>query len=979
LVYGRTVDEAKQNIANWYQYHRRRSFVSKNAIGSVIDGLPDFRYGLSLINDHGTVFVEMPATGVTDYTSHNASLLNTFYSYEWESQGTPLRRGLEVAGRYYTSNGAGSNNFGKGDPVHDSCQQNFTVLFTDGYYNGDPPRNTDFAIADEDGDGLSDSLADVAMAYYENDLSALADNVPTTPGDPAVYQHMVTFTVAFGVTGELVDTDNDGWPDQYADGTAMPDPLLSSSDWGTFDPETNADLPEKIDDMWHAAFNSRGEYVAATRPSEVVDALEAALKAISDRTSSASSVALSSGFLGSDTQVYQARFFSGDWSGELLAYPILAGGQIASSPSWEAGSVISAMDPATRAILTINNTSGAGVPFRFPSDYTTPSTGEIDADQISNLLTYASSSYTTAQTQAYGQAVLDYLRGNRSNEGTGYSFRNRSSVLGDIVHSDPIFVDEPKQPYPSTWVDRRYPTATQPENGAAESYNAFRTRLASRTPMVWFGANDGMIHGLDARATGSTAGQELLAYVPGVIYENLAELPQNDYTHRYYVDGGTSVIDAYVSSAWRTVLGGSLGGGGQGIFTLDITDPATFSESNASSIVMWEFSDADDADLGYTYSQPAIVRLHNGKWAAIFGNGYNATEADGNASTTGNAVLFIVDLETGAVTKKFDTGKGMSADPTGAGRANGLSAVSPIDVDGDFIYDYVYAGDLFGNVWKFDITSNDTSKWVIDGPGSTANPIFTATDGESTPTAQPITSLIQVGFAPDGRSGVMLYFGTGKYLEVGDNSASGQATQTFYGLWDNFDAAGWSSAISRSELQEQKILEEIKQFGEELRVTSTTFVDWTTKKGWFMDLVNQGETPQDNEGERVVSDPILRVDRIVFTTLLPSVDPCEFGGSGWLMVLDAFSGARLQESPFDLNGDGVFTTSDFGTSGSGTDVPVSGKRSKIGIIPTPGVISTGGGGPDYLVQSGSSGSTASDAFNPGPRSYGRQSWREIRE
>jgi len=937
----------------------------------VIENLPDFRYGLSLINDYADVFVEMPPSTATDYTSHNAGLLNSFYSYEWQPQGTPLRRGLEVAGRYYTSSQSGSNNFGKTDPITNTCQQNFTVLFTDGYYNGDNPRDTDFTIADEDGDGVSDRLADVAMAYYENDLSNLTNNVPTTPGDLADWQHMVTFTVAFGVTGELIDTDSDGWPDRYGDGTAMPDPLLPSSDWG----DASSD-PERIDDMWHAAFNSKGEYVSASRPSEVLDALQSALRSISDRTSSASSVALSSGFLGSDTQVYQARFFSGDWSGELLAYPILTGGLIASSPSWEAGAKISAMTPASRVILTTNNTSGTGVPFRFPSDYTSPSSSEIDAGQISDLLTYA----PTSGEQSYGEALVDYLRGERSNEGTGYDFRNRSSVLGDIVHSDPIFVDEPKARYPSTWVDKRYPTAAQPENSASESYNSFKTRLASRIPMVWFGANDGMIHGLDARASGATAGEELLAYVPGFIYGNLPKLTRDDYIHRYFVDGGTSVIDAYVSSSWRTVLAGSTAGGGQGIFTLDISDPSSFSESGAASTVMWEFTDADDADLGYTYSQPTIVRLHNGKWAAVFGNGYNNTEADGNASTDGDAVLFIVDLETGAVIKKFDTGEGMAEDPTGAGRANGLSAVSPIDLDGDFIYDYVYAGDLFGNVWKFDITSNDTSKWVIDGPGSTADPIFTATDGEATPTAQPITSLIQVGYAPNGRSGVMLYFGTGKYLEVGDNSATGQATQTFYGIWDNFTAdTTWTSAVTRTQLQEQKILEELTQHGEDLRVTSTTGMDWSTKKGWFMDLINQGESPMDNEGERVVSDPILRVDRIVFTTLLPSVDPCEFGGSGWLMVLDAFSGARLPETPFDLNGDGTFTTSDFATSSSGADVAVSGKKSKIGIIPTPGVITSGGGGPDYLVQSGSSGSTASDAFNPGPRSYGRQSWREIRD
>jgi type IV pilus assembly protein PilY1 len=200
--------------------------------------------------------------------------------------------------------------------------------------------------------------------------------------------------------------------------------------------------------------------------------------------------------------------------------------------------------------------------------------------------------------------------------------------------------------------------------------------------------------------------------------------------------------DAFWAGAWHTVLVGGLNNGGQGIYALDITSPTGGDEAaTASSKYLWEFTDASDTeyDLGQTFSRPAIAHMKNGKWVAIFGNGYNNTNPDGKVSTTGNAALYIVDLQTGSLIRKITTGVGMSADPLGTSRPNGLSTPAVVDVEGDNVADYVYAGDLFGNLWKFDVTSSNPSSWgVAYTVSSKPAPLFVAVDSSNR--RQPITS-----------------------------------------------------------------------------------------------------------------------------------------------------------------------------------------------------------------------------------------------
>ncbi|WP_188150137.1 pilus assembly protein [Teredinibacter waterburyi] len=934
----RTADEIRQNVANWYSYARRRSFVAKGAVGAVVSGSPGFRFGQSVINNSYTVFNEVPPAGVTKYTGYNAALLNDLYSYNWPASGTPLRRGLETAGKYLSG-----RLYGKGNPVIQSCQQNFTVLFTDGYWNGGDPVNPE--IEDRDGDGLNKTLADVARYYYDHDLdTSVNNNVVPNDADPATYQHVVTFPVAFGVNGDLVDTDNDGWPNPE---------LTESSTWGSSPYLTDQG---KIDDMWHAAYNSKGEYVSAQTPEELLNSLTSALSEITERDAAAASVATSTGQISSSTAVFQAQFNSGDWSGRLFSYSLNADNSVnTSSPNWEASTRLDSQNyNSGRAI--ISNNGSRGIPFRFPTTYGSLGSSEMNSSQVAELLdnspyaTGTASVLEIAANQTYGQKIVNYLRGDRTYEGTATGYlRPRSSVLGDIVESDPKYVPKPSFFYPDTL--------------ESASYAAFRTTYSNRTPMVYVGANDGMLHGFKA-----SNGEELLAYVPSSVYHNLDELADSAYDHKFYVNAAPTVVDSFYGGAWHTVLAGALGRGGQGVFALDVTNPANFNEANANNIFLWEFDDSDDADLGYTYSEPSIAKMANGKWAAVFGNGYNNTEADGNASTTGHAVLYIVDISNGAIIKKIDTLAGTTGTP------NGLASPALVDINNDYIVDYIYAGDLQGNMWKFDVSDSATSKWEVAWTqGSTKIPLFT------TDTGQPITTRPAIGAHVD-QDGLMVFFGTGQYMEVDDNDSAGQPDQSFYGIWDQHEGNANGLPVEKADLLQQEIEHEfsatLEGYTYKIRLTTNNEANWESHEGWYLDLVNRNETPIDNEGERQVSDSLLRNGRIIFPTRLPSSAPCSPGGSSWLMELDAANGSRLNDTPFDLNEDGTFSTDDFDYNVSGIlDSPASGIQTDNGVVTTPGILRDGSKEVKYL--SGSTGTISDFSESTGSQNIGRQSWREL--
>jgi type IV pilus assembly protein PilY1 len=752
-----------------------------------------------------------------------------------------------------------------------------------------------------------------------------------------------------------------------AGATLLKDPLWYAAKWGGFVDGNNNRRPD-VGSEWNQDEDPTGtpdNYFLVTNALKLSEQLSKAFDTILSRASSASSVALNSGSLSDNSRVYQAKFNSDGWTGQLLSFQITADGAVPSEPEWDAAQLLPAAN--ARKIVT-RKSDGTGVPFRWAS---------LDAT-MQGLLQPGGAADTL------GDERLDYLRGSTALERkNGGAFRDRAVRLGDIVSSSPVFVGPPRFVY-------RDDLETEP-------YSEFRAAQKDRTPMVYAGANDGMLHGFHAGAAADGGGVERIAYVPRAVYRNLHHLTRPDYGHKFYVDGTPTAVDAFVDGAWKTVLSGGLGRGGQAVYALDITEPGNFSEASAADVVMWEFddrveanspNDSGDRDMGYSYSRPSITKLRNGKWVAIFGNGYNNTEADGMPSLTGNAVLYIVDLADGSIIRKLDTGAGIAADPSGLGRANGLSSPAAVDLDGDNISEYVYAGDLHGNLWKFDLTSSTPADWRVafTASGKPA-PLYVARNADGDP--QPILAKPAVGRGPRGQ-GMLVLVGTGKYLEPTDREVENLTVQSFYGLYDRNSGLDTDRIGDRSALVEQEITGEISETYDDtpyvVRTTTNNSVGGAAR-GWFMDLVVQGG---DFEGEMQVSDPIIRAGRILFTTLIPSPDPCEAGGTGWFMALDAMTGARTARPQFDLNNDTAF---DDGDKIDGEIV--SGVRSGMGFIQRPGLLSDNPRNRDLVISSGSqggnpcgpqgqrNGAADGDDCDPlssqfGPFERGRQSWRQLR-
>ena len=690
-----------------------------------------------------------------------------------------------------------------------------------------------------------------------------------TSGDPAT-------SVTYGLTGTVAKS--------------LQQPLYYAAKWGGYD-KNNPNFPTDPLSWDKDGDSIPDNYFYATNPSKLDTSLNQVFYQVAQATAAAAAVASNSTSLGTDTILYQATFYSGDWSGDLTAYHVDPVNGALGAKVWQAQKNLPAA--SSRAIYTFDPAQGTGIPFLW-ADLSSAQKASLNIDPETGL------------TDTNGQIRLDYVRGDQSNEVQNRgSLRNRTSVMGDIIDSDPLFVGTSDYGY------------SQLPGTEGTDYTNFRASSSynNRTLMLYVGGNDGMLHAIDA-----ATGREKFAYVPNAVIPNLNLLTDKNYTHHFYVDGSPHAGDAYVNGQWGTYLVGSLAGGGQAIYGLNITDPDTF----ASADVLWELTpDTTDtsggkpfADLGYSFSEPTIIRLANGQWGAVFGNGYD--------STNGHAVLYIVSLADGSLIKAFDTGVGTASTP------DGLSSPLPVDLNGDRITDVIYAGDLYGNMWKFDVSNQQVSKWNIAFNGA---PFFQARDSANNP--QPITSRPIIGLNDIG--GYMIYFGTGKFFEKDDNIVpANPPVNSFYGIRDNGAAI---TATDRSTLQAQAITGEPTVNGTKYRLTEQNPVNWSTQDGWYMDLVSPVDGKQ---GERVVSTPLLRNGRIIFATMIPSPSPCDYGGTSWLMELDAMTGGRLDYTPYDVNGDKTFDSSDYVTTtdsnGQTQTIAVSGQGTSQGIFKTPKVV-----------------------------------------
>lgn len=918
-----------QNFANWFQYHRKRHLALRASLGTVFDTVSGARVGgirinsasgnlqqCSLANTDATA--PMGMCDVDDADGKQA-LYRFFYGMTGAQRGTPNRQGLLYAANQFDTNRA---------IVTQACQKNFTLHFTDGYTNlPDPGWNS--GAGDADADGYSNAIADIAAKYYKRIRSDLPGGKVPAPAacgtakapvvNPPAWldcnfdPHMNTYGITLGTVGNIFGVTHHAVADAHANKPAWPDPGI--------------DGKPQVDDLYHAAVNGRGEMLNATSSAELTTRLQQALSDILARgAGSGSRTAASSSRGGGGNQLFQARFDAGQWTGDVIAHEVRADGSLGKQ-NWSAAAQMPAH--ASRNI----SYGPASTPFAW-------------AQLGATLRAAFNRNPLTGQVDDAGERRLNWLRGDMAAQGSrnGVTLRERNSALGDIVNSNPRYVGTENYAYD------RLPMGAPGRN----QYAAFRFGKAARKPMVYVGANDGMLH-----AFGAADGIEQWAWIPSEFLATsvsqpspaLAQLPRSDYSHRFYVDGQPMAGDAWFGSAWHTVLVVPMGAGGRSIVALDVTDPT------AGPKVLWEYT---DADLGHVLGQPSIQRMANGKFAAIFGSGYGLDAS---------AKLFVVDIETGDLIRKIDT------DPAfvvASGHENGLSAPYPVDINGDAVIDMVYAGDLWGNLWRFDVDGGDESAWrTHHGSAARPSPLVTVcASGDvagiyGCPAAgrQPITVRPVVGRGANGL-GQTVYFGTGKLFETGDGSlpAAGATgpVQSFYAV---FDDNGNKVVAGRSELRQQSIISESQQF----RVTTANALE-NDDRGWYLDLVSP---VAGFGGERVVSDPVLRGGRIIFTTFMPKADACEGGSDGWLMELGSDSGARFIAPVIDTNGDGIYDDKD-----KIDGKTVSGVRGEDGAPLVPSIVTDQKGDEKKHLQ-GAGGGLPQEVGERGALARGRTSWRQF--
>ncbi|MCW8807112.1 MAG: PilC/PilY family type IV pilus protein, partial [Rhodanobacter sp.] len=627
----------RQNVANWFSYYHTRILMAKSGLMNAFTTIdPTFRIGFGSINgnndshlpspkatfgSNGNAIAEVAPFGDGSALTQKASFWN-WVAGESVGSSTPLRASLDAVGRYYQDPQPWSTmttdpNYSANAGTELACRQSYTILTTDGFWNGPTPSS----VGNEDGtngtkvtgpngqsytytaalpykDANSDTLADVAMKYWETDLrTTTANEVSTSTEDPAFWQHMTTFTLGLGFTPTGIAPSGTTMEQifNWANGGAA----ISGFSWPT-PTSANGGSINNIADLAHAAVDGHGGFYSASTPQAFASGLTDALKRATERVGTGASLAANSTKLTTGTVAYQANYYTSKWKGDLKALAIdPATGTIATTPSWSAASALPAF--GSRNIKTYNPVSNATVAFT--------------AAQLSSLSTAEQSALgTSATAQA---AMINYLRGDASQEEKNSgAYRNRDTPLGDVVDSQPVYVGAPD---PNQFIGESF--------AGSSTFAAWANNKLSRAQVVLMAANDGMLHAVNAGT-----GAETFAYLPAaVITSGLSALANPSYgvttavPHQYFNDGELTVADVYftASTDWHTVAVGTTGRGtARAIYALDVTDPANIT-------LLWERSAGDGKTnsnyIGQMTGKPVISQTSDGTWSVLMGNGYNSS------------------------------------------------------------------------------------------------------------------------------------------------------------------------------------------------------------------------------------------------------------------------------------------------------------------------------------------------------------------
>ena len=700
----------------------------------------------------------------------------------------------------------------------------------------------------------------------------------------------------------------------FGTGTATGCPDFAQIRTGNINwPVPVADNATALDDLWHAAVNGRGQYFGASNPDSVVTGLSAALKGIEARQGSGSAAATSNlEPVAGDNFAYTAKYKTQAWTGDLEAREIdLQTGAVSGTVNWSAQAKLdvvakSACDNRNIKLFRGGATNNL-VDFKwntYACDASGAPTGvavttldateqaNFNAGKVALLSHYANLGNGTPptvdqRTPAAGANLLNYLRGQRGKEGFSSGppitntdvnklYRTREHVLGDIINAQPVFVKTPFAEYDDA------------------GYVGFKLAHAGRTPMVYAAANDGMLHAFYSGTSivDPNGGNEAWAFVPTLVLPNLYKLASENYAtqHAFSVDGTPSVGDVYdpnpidpitllpTAPVWKTILVAGLNKGGKGYYALDITDPATpralweFKHDAANCVTVDATTKApatdeySDCHLGYSFNNPIISKLHDGRWVAIVTSGYNNVNSPA-AAGDGLGYLYVLEAMTGKILYKISTGAGSSIDPSGLNHISGWTS----NALRNNLTERVYGVDLKGNVWRFDI--NDT----FNAAGREATRIATVVDASGVP--QPITTRPELAEV-QGES--FVYVATGRYL--GTTDVSDTQTQTVWALRDNLSA----TALTNLRTTLRKMV--ITNHGTDISAFRTTgcTAQCGSTDGWFADLPDSGE--------RVNVDMKLQLGTLVVASNVPASNACVIGGYAWLNYFNNATGGAVTTS-----------------------------------------------------------------------------------
>jgi len=884
------------NYANWFTYYRTRMHAMQTSTGLAFASVDSGkRVGFISLNTPSSFLPVEDFTTTGGTSSQKAKFYAKLYGLTTTGD-TDLKKSLSQVGRYFAGISSGIsagmiNGTTYKDPVQYSCQQNFTLLATDGYWNpgtngtdlsGNNITNTDNINSSEEYslriDGVYDgglagstgTLSDVALYYYKNPLRSAdlgncfsyssgdllpqnlcGSNVPISALDQNPKQHMITYAMSLGLSGLMKYTKDYNYGtsqdlQNVKNGTIGACPWISGSTGVCNWPVPAGNDPAALDDLWHATISGRGKYFSAKDSSEAISSLQDALTSVSAQTGSSAAAATSSpNITATDNSLFYVTYRTSKWDGEINATTIDSNtGVINPTNKWSArtllnGKVSSASD--TRNIYYVRNGSGTSTLRAFTE--ANLNSNELDnfKDKCSSGADNLSQCINLGQTNKAkvneGKTLITYLRGQSQydvNNSAEPLYRQREYVLGDIVNSSPVYVSKPTY----GWGD--------------SGYSLYASSNANRAPTLYVGANDGMIHAFDA-----VTGQERWAVIPAQMMNKLYKLADTTYAtnHSFFVDGTISIMDAKIGSSWKTVLIAGMGAGGKGYIALDITNPT-------APTVLWEMCESNvcsisDSEIGYSYGNPIITkRKFDNKWVAYLPAGYDNSSAKG--------LIYEVDLADGSILRKLYTGTGNTSplySQSGISRINAY--YSSFNQDNSALS--LYAGDLDGKVWKWDLSDSNHKIATLLGQATDANG-----------NAQPITTKIELGRV-NGNS--LLFFGTGKFLNNGDYT--NDDVQSVYAVKDSNTSYG--KFRNNSSLVKQTI-----NPGSLASTTTNNDVDLSVHNGWYFDLKSQ-------LGERVNVDPALALGVLNLVSNIPGTSACTSGGSAWMYQIDFASGKAVDK------------------------------------------------------------------------------------